>query len=63
MIIFSLTQFDMDDLWPHLASVGGQEKVMPMSYYQLHVQTDYTSDIITQLMQFPLQHNWLFLLT
>jgi len=34
---------------------------MPLSYYQLHVQTDYISDIITQLMQFPLQHYWPFL--
>jgi hypothetical protein len=48
-IIFSVTQFGIDDLWHHLSCVGEQQKVTSLSRNQSRIWTDYVGDIITQL--------------
>ena len=48
-------------MWPHLSSVGRQQKMRTLSHPQSHVWIDYVSDIIMCLLQFPFQEHWLFL--
>jgi hypothetical protein len=49
-IIFSLTQFGIDEPGPHLSSVGGYHKVTSLSRHQSHVWILYIGDIITRLI-------------
>jgi hypothetical protein len=37
-------QFGIDEMWPHLFCVGGQQKVMALSCLQLHVWIDCICD-------------------
>jgi len=48
--IFGLMQFGIDDLWPHLSSEGGLQKVLSLSHHQCHVWIDYVGDIIVWLV-------------
>ena len=48
-IIFGLTQFGIDDPWPHLSCVEGLQKVMSLSHYLSRVWIGYTGDVITLL--------------
>jgi len=59
MIIFGLTWFGIDNLWPQEASRQGCHchTIQSLVWY------DYVGDIIMQVIYFPLQQHWIFLPT